>query len=161
MILRKIIFASLVVLVFFAGCDKKADDAKKEILIMCDSSFVVPATQLGNEFKEKTGIDPLINLVSSTDFIPIVKIAKENDTLITGDILITHDPFLELVTDAEALAANAEVGFVKKNTNEPQQSKRVHVIGLNYSENSIAIMQFVEFARDRGTDIFAEHGYVK
>jgi len=39
--------------------------------------------------------------------------------------------------------------------------RRVHVIGLNYSKHPEWIQQFVEFARTRGKEIFAEYGYVK
>ncbi|MBW8015669.1 MAG: hypothetical protein FVQ82_05745 [Planctomycetes bacterium] len=252
MIAKKFIFAVLAFLVCFAGCGKKADNAKKQIFIMCDSSFILPATRLCKEFKEKTGIDSVITVSGSAAFLPMVKARKE------GDILITHDPFIEHVSDTGALAANAEVGFVaaviavrkgnprgiksiedltaegitvaltnpqystfgkrayqllesksiketvlknvgtrftKDDTdlanflklgavdavimsggaakafedsleiiripNENHGSSRIHVIGLNYSENSMAIMQFIEFARDHGSDIFAKHGYAK
>ena len=219
---------------------------------MCDSSFIFPAKMLCNEFREKTGIDPVITANCSEFFLPLLKAGKE------GDILITRDPFIKSVYDYQVLAANAEVGFisavlavrkgnprciksiedltadgVKVGLVNPQYSDfgekvfrlleskslkdavlknagkrltkddtdlanflklgavdavimssgvaktfedsveiiripgnyqgpgRIHVIGLNYSESSMAVMQFVEFARDRGSDIFAKHGYAK
>ena len=38
---------------------------------------------------------------------------------------------------------------------------RVHVIGLNYSKNNEAVIKFIDFARYRGPEIFAEFGYLK
>jgi ABC-type molybdate transport system substrate-binding protein len=156
MMTRKIVFALLAFLLLFAGCGKKSGDAKNEILIICDTSYNLPAAELAAEFKEKTGIDSVITIATGADILALVKIGKE------GDILITHDPFLEHVSNAGVLAANAEVGFTAS-ADTPQetgeQPKRVHVIGLNYSENSMAIIQFIEFAREHGPEIFAKYGY--
>jgi ABC-type molybdate transport system substrate-binding protein len=156
MIARKIIFALLAFLLLFAGCGKKSGDANKEIFIICDTSYNIPATELAAEFKDKTGINSKITLATGADILALVKIGKE------GDILITHDPFLEHVSNAGALAANAEVGFTAS-ADTPQdtgqQPKRIHVIALNYSENSMAIIQFIEFAREHGPEIFAKYGY--
>ena len=38
---------------------------------------------------------------------------------------------------------------------------RVHVIGLSYSTRQHLVRQFVLFAREEGSNIFASHGYVK
>jgi len=38
---------------------------------------------------------------------------------------------------------------------------RVHIIGLSYSKQPELLKQFIEFARNRGPEIFAKHGYVK
>lgn len=38
---------------------------------------------------------------------------------------------------------------------------RVHIIGLNYSKRSELVKKFIEFAGERGPEIFAEYGYVK
>jgi ABC-type molybdate transport system substrate-binding protein len=38
---------------------------------------------------------------------------------------------------------------------------RVHIISLSYSQQPELLKQFIEFARNRGPEIFAEHGYVK
>lgn len=252
MITKRIIFGLLAFLLVFVGCWKKDGDAKKELVVMCGSSFRLPAEQLLKEFQDATGINSVISVAGSEDFLPLVKVGKE------GEILITHDPFLEYVREAGALAASAKVGFVapviavqKGNPKEidsiddlagegisvgltnPEYSTcgemvfgllekkgikdavlknvgnrltkghadlgnflkvgvvdavimwngvantfadsldmvsvpyeydseiGVHVIGLNYSDNSMAVIEFVEFARERGPAIFAEHGYVK
>lgn len=252
MILRKIVFGVLALLVVFAGCDKKAGNSKKQISIMCDSSFILPVTGLCNEFKEKTGIDPVMTVATDANIFALLNNSKSGDIVIAGDIVLEHD------STAGVLAANVDVGFVtavlavqkgnprgiksvedlaadgikvaltnpryssfaemvfqflekklikdtilknvgnrltKDDTdlanflklgavdaaimssgvaktfedsleiipipNKYQGLSRIHVIGLNYSENSMAIMQFIEFARDRGSDIFAKHGYAR
>jgi len=38
---------------------------------------------------------------------------------------------------------------------------RVHVIGLSYTKEPGLLEKFIEFARRRGPEIFAEYGYVK
>jgi molybdate transport system substrate-binding protein len=38
---------------------------------------------------------------------------------------------------------------------------RVHIMSLSYSKNPELLKQFMEFAHKRGTEIFAEYGYVK
>ena len=42
----------------------------------------------------------------SEDFLPLVKTAQK------GDVLVTHDPYLDYVSDAEALGDHVHVGFV-------------------------------------------------
>ena len=37
----------------------------------------------------------------------------------------------------------------------------VHIISLSYSKEAELLKQFIEFARNRGPEIFSEHGYVK
>lgn len=50
---------------------------------------------------------------------------------------------------------------VVKTPYEYDEEIRVYVIGLNYTKRPEALKQFMEFARDKGRDIFAEFGYVK
>jgi molybdate transport system substrate-binding protein len=38
---------------------------------------------------------------------------------------------------------------------------RVHIIGLNYSSKPELLKKFIQFTRNRGPAVFAEHGYVK
>jgi len=156
MMARKIVFALLAFLILFAGCGKKSDDSNKKIFIICDTSYNLPAAQLAAEFKERTGIDSMITIATGADILALVKIGK------AGDIVITDDPSLEHISNAGALAANAEVGSITPaNTQQDihQEPKRVHVVGLNYSENSMAVIQFIEFAREHGPEIFAKYGY--
>jgi len=232
------------------GCAKK--DTQEELIILCGSSFVKPTKQLCAEFTAQTGWATAMTVGGSEDFLPQVKTGK------IGDVLVTHDPFLDYVRAAGALADHAQVGLVapvlavqkgnpRKLTcledlaqpglrvalSDPKYSTcgemvfkllekkgikdavlknvenrltkghpklctflktqvvdaviiwngvaytfkndlevvptpyeydteiLVHVIGLSYSHQTEALGKFMEFARSRGPEIFAEHGYVK
>jgi len=50
---------------------------------------------------------------------------------------------------------------VVKTPYEYDEEIRVHVIGLNYSDQPDAVKQFINFVRENGQETFAEHGYVK
>ncbi len=50
---------------------------------------------------------------------------------------------------------------VVKTPYEYDQEIRVHVMSLNYSKQPEALKQFMEFAKDRAPEVFAEFGYVK
>ncbi len=50
---------------------------------------------------------------------------------------------------------------VVKTPYEYDEEIRVHIIGLSYSKEPELLKQFIEFARIRGPEIFAEYGYVK
>ena len=93
--------------VFVFGCGKKdTEDKQKELVVLCGSSFVKPTERLCAEFTAKTGITVVTTLGGSEDVLPLVKAGQK------GDILITHDPFLDHVAKAKALAAHVHVGFV-------------------------------------------------
>lgn len=231
---------------------KKTEDKPQELVILCGSSFPKPMKQLCSEFTAQTGIEVTTTIAGSEDFLPLVKAGRE------GDILVTHDPYLDYVADANALADYAPVGFVapvlavqkgnpkgltsiedltqpglkvalsnpeystcgemvfalldKKGIKEAvmknvenrltkghstlgtflktqavdavimwngvahtfrdsvdvvrtpyeyDEEVRVHIIGLNYSEQPQSLKQFIEFTRTRGPEIFADYGYVK
>ncbi len=235
------------------GCRKdKGPGEKQELVLLCGSSFVPPTEQLCSEFAAKTGIEIVTTVAGSEDFLPLVKAGRK------GDILVTHDPYLDYVADANALAEHVQVGFVapvlavqtgnpkglasiedlirpglKVALTDPQYSTcgemvfalldkkgikeavmknvenrltkghsnlgnflqtgtvdavimwngvahtfsnsleiirtpyeydeeiRVHIIGLSYSKEAESLKKFIEFARNRGPEIFAKHGYVK
>lgn len=235
------------------GCRKdKGPGEKEELVLLCGSSFVPPTEQLCSEFAAKTGIEVVTTVAGSEDFLPLVKAGHK------GDILVTHDPYLDYVGDANALAEHVQVGFVapvlavqkgnpkgvasiedltrpglKVALSNPEYSTcgemvfqllekkgikeavmknvenrltkghsalgtflktqavdavimwngvahtfgdsvdivrtpyeydeeiRVHIIGLSYSKEAESLRKFIEFARNRGPEIFAEHGYVK
>ncbi len=89
------------------SCSKKpAAKQPEELIVLCGSSFVQPVGQLCSEFQEKTGIAMTSTVAGSEDFLPLVKTGQK------GDILITHDPYLDYVRDANALADHVQVGFV-------------------------------------------------
>jgi molybdate transport system substrate-binding protein len=89
------------------SCGKKpAAKQPEELIVLCGNSFVQPVEQLCSEFREKTGIAMTSTVAGSEDFLPLVKTGQK------GDILITHDPYLNYVRDANALADHVQVGFV-------------------------------------------------
>lgn len=89
------------------GCGKKSEpSAPKELVLLCGSSFVLPAEQLCKQFTAETGIAIVSTVAGSEDFLPLVKAGKK------GDVLITHDPYLDETRKAGALSDSVEVGFV-------------------------------------------------
>lgn len=146
MVSRKIIFGLLAFLALFAGCDKNPSKAKKKIFIISDISYKLPTARLCAEFEEKTGIEPVISIAPGGDILAMVKLGR------SGDILIAGQKHLEYISNAGDLAAYVEVGSSGSQQNAP----RVYATGLNYSKNSMQIMQFIEFARDRGPEIFTK-----
>jgi len=108
--LHKVLFlVSLCVvgLVVYSGCAKKEGQKQpEELVVLCGSSFPKPMEQLCSEFTEKTGIEFATTIAGSEDFLPLVKAGQK------GDILVTHDPYLDYVADANALADHVQVGYV-------------------------------------------------
>ena len=64
---------------------------------MCGSSFVPLIDQLSTEFKAQTGIETICTIGGSEEFLPHVK------ARIKGDIFITHDPYMDYISEADAL----------------------------------------------------------
>ena len=104
--LRKCLLAIIAVVVLSVGGCKKDGNASAELVVMCGSSFVPPNEQLCSEFTAETGIKVITTSAGSEDFLPLVKAAQK------GDVLITHDPYLDYVSDAKVLGDHAHVGFV-------------------------------------------------
>ncbi len=99
--------AGMLSIVLAAGCAKKpVAKQPEELVVLCGSSFVQPVEQLCAEFHAKTGIVMTSTVAGSEDFLPLVKAGQK------GDILITHDPYLDYVRNANALADHVQVGFV-------------------------------------------------
>jgi len=90
------------------GCKNEGQLAaeKTELVVLCGSSFVPPADELIKKFEAETGAKVVTSSAGSEDFLPLVKAGRK------GDILITHDPYLEYVKEANAHLADAQVGFV-------------------------------------------------
>jgi molybdate transport system substrate-binding protein len=94
-------------LVIVSGCSKKQPtETQKELVVLCGSSFVKPTEQLCSQFTTKTGVKVITTVGGSEDLLPIVKVGKK------GDVLITHDPYLDYVAEAKSLGDHIEVGFV-------------------------------------------------
>lgn len=102
----KALLLSVLGLMLVIGCEKKDSADKVELVLLCGSSFVNPASELCLQFTQETGIKVATTVAGSEDFLPLVRAGKE------GDILITHDPYLDYVRDANALGDSVEVGFV-------------------------------------------------
>jgi molybdate transport system substrate-binding protein len=90
-------------LLIFAGCGR-APQAPVELL--CGNSFVKPMEQLCAEFTAQTGIPIAISAAGSEDFLPQVKVSRR------GDILVSHDPYLDYVAEAKALGDHVQTGYV-------------------------------------------------
>lgn len=88
------------------GCSSGDDSGPDELLVLCGSSFVTPLERLAAAFTEETGIKVVHSVAGSEDFLPLVKTGRE------GDILVTHDPYLDYVGEAGALAGHTRVGFL-------------------------------------------------
>jgi molybdate transport system substrate-binding protein len=94
-------------LVFATSCSKKETDrTQKELVVLCGSSFSIPMEELCSRFTAETGIEMVTTIAGSEDFLPLVKVGQE------GDILVTHDPYLDYVAEAKRLAGHVQVGFV-------------------------------------------------
>ncbi len=81
-------------------------ETKKKLVVLCGSSFVPPTEEMIKEFQAKTGAEIEYTSAGSEDFLPLVKAGRK------GDLLITHDPYLDYVKDADAHLCDAQVGFV-------------------------------------------------
>ena len=102
------IMLAVAVIGLIPGCrDKVTDDkSKRELVILCGSSFVPAMEELRKEFTAETGISAVTTVAGSEDFLPLIKAGQK------GDILITHDPYLDYARKAGALADRVQVGFV-------------------------------------------------
>jgi molybdate transport system substrate-binding protein len=91
-----------------SGCtnNKQSTSEKEELVVLCGSSFVPPADELIKDFKVEVPSDVVTSSAGSEDFLPLVKAGRK------GDILITHDPYLDYVKEANAFLDSARVGFV-------------------------------------------------
>lgn len=87
-----------------SGCGKK--EPSEKLVLLCGSSFPLPMEKLCGEFTEATGIEFETNVAGSEVFLPQVK------TTTLGDILVTHDPFLDYVKEADKYSDHVHVGYV-------------------------------------------------
>lgn len=95
-------------ILFISGCGdtKEPETDKQELTVLCGSSFVQPTNELIARFKATHDVDIAVSSAGSEDFLPQVKVGS------MGDILITHDPYLDYVKEANAYMDHATVGFV-------------------------------------------------
>lgn len=101
------ILMSLLTAIAWGGCRKEASsDREPELMILCGHSFPLPAQELVDQFSAETGIWMAMTSAGSEDFLPLVKAGQQ------GDVLITHDPYLDYVDEAGALADSVQVGVI-------------------------------------------------
>ncbi len=91
-----------------SACNRKdpLTAAKEELVVLCGSSFVPPTDELIGDFKAMNSVDVVTSAAGSEDFLPLVKAGQK------GDIIVTHDPYLDYVKEADAYLDSAQVGFV-------------------------------------------------
>ena len=88
-----------------SGCPKQVEP-ENELVILCGSSFPLPMEQLSARFTDATGIKIVTTVEGSEVFLPQVKAAEQ------GDVLVTHDPFLDMVKETGKYSDHVQVGFV-------------------------------------------------
>jgi len=104
---KRLFFAAVMCALLCSGCAKdKGTSEEVELVVLCGSSFVPPMKQMCDEFTLKTGTKTIYTVAGSEDFLPLVKAGQK------GDVLITHDPYLDYVKEANVWASNAQTGFV-------------------------------------------------
>jgi molybdate transport system substrate-binding protein len=102
-----ILLLSIPLLATFTGCRERGKDGgPEEVTVLCGSSFFAPGEELTKQFTAETGIAVAMTSAGSEDFLPLVKAGKK------GDILITHDPYLDYVRGVGALADSVQVGVI-------------------------------------------------
>ena len=246
-----ILFLTAAFVIGITGCDKKVDQ-EPELVILCGSSFVNPTKNLYQNYAKENNVRFAMTASGSEDFLPQVKEGGK------GDILVTHDPYLDYTIEANRAAGSVNVGYVapviavqpgnpqnirsikdltrpglRVGISNPEYSTcgemvfdllekkgikedvlknvgnrltkghstlcnwlktdavdavvawngvahtfkdsveiiptpyeydteiRVHVIGLNYSEEPDALSDFLEYVKENGPEIYSRYGYVK
>lgn len=84
--------------------DKK--EPLPEIKILCGSSFEPPMRDLMKEYTEATGNPVVAEIGGSEDHLPKVQLKS------TGDVYVTHTPYMQYTRDAEAMGREVPVGFL-------------------------------------------------
>ncbi len=80
--------------------------AVEEIEILCGTSFGPPMEKLVEQCEKELGIRGIMVYGGSEDHLPKVKLKA------TGDIYVTHTPFMQYTREADALLREVEVGFL-------------------------------------------------
>jgi len=102
---EKSVILGVAAALILGGCGK-GETGRDELQILCGNSFAEPCRELVELFTAETGIRASTSVAGSEDFLPLVKTGQR------GDILITHDPYLDFVKEAGALHDHVQTGFV-------------------------------------------------
>ncbi len=103
-----VILALLSCCLLTGACSDKepSTGTREELAVLCGSSFVPPTDELIDSFKQMHEVEVVTSSAGSEDFLPLVKAGRK------GDILVTHDPYLDYVKEADAYLDSVQVGFV-------------------------------------------------
>lgn len=101
--MRRWFVVSVVLIGFLCeGCRKE----EPGLLVLCGGSFRPPMEEIAAGFEKETGVKVSLSVGQSEDLLPQVKIGK------TGDVFVTHDPYLDYTKEADSLFRGEQVGFV-------------------------------------------------
>jgi molybdate transport system substrate-binding protein len=74
--------------------------------VLCGGSFRDPMEKLAQLFERETGTKMVLSYGQSEDLLPQVKLHER------GDVFVTHDPYPEYTSEADALLRAVPVGYV-------------------------------------------------
>ncbi len=91
------------------GCSRETQRPAKpaELRVLCGSSMATPAQMLCRRFKEKRGVEVLVDLGGSETLLPRVLGGA------SADLFICHDPFEQKIKEAGRWAGSAQVGVLQ------------------------------------------------
>jgi len=82
------------------------DSVPEEINVLCGTSFGPPMEELKDRYKKATGGEVILTFGGSEDHLPKVKLKS------TGDVYVSHTPYMQYTRDANAMLREVEVGFL-------------------------------------------------
>jgi len=87
-------------LVLSAGC------GQEKLTILCGGSFRPPMEELVAAYEKETGEDVELSFGQSEDHWPHVEMHE------SGDVFVSHTPFMQKTKDADALTRYVSVGYI-------------------------------------------------
>ncbi len=96
-------------MVLLCGCSRETSSPGKppELRVLCGSSMATPAQILCRDFKEKHGIEVLVDLGGSETLLPRILSGSP------ADLFICHDPFEQKIQEAKLWAGSAQLGVLR------------------------------------------------
>ena len=77
-----------------------------EIRVLCGTSFRAPMEEIVKQYEKASGSSVLLVFGGSEDHLPKVKLKA------TGDVYVTHTPYMQYTKEADALLREVQVGFL-------------------------------------------------
>jgi molybdate transport system substrate-binding protein len=96
---------TLICALSISGCGG-GTQSKDEIEILCGTSFRAPMEKLVQQYEAATGKRALLVFGGSEDHLPKVKLKA------TGDVYVTHTPYMQYTDEAGALLRQVDVGYL-------------------------------------------------